>query len=169
MSISMQYHAFGQHNVTARRKAFRVKKRIAKSLRKRKQNIPHRIDRNTYPTHTGPVLNTPNIQYDLSPRDRGIAYGGIGVVQAMVKPLQLDRVINQDPRVFKIHNPYDESDHVLNIAYNILCQGECLDSLALQDRANRSPGRGPHPMWATGNIHPWSQELRAGNEILEVI
>ena len=58
-----------------------------------------------------------------------MAYGGIGVIQAMVKQLQLDQIINQNVRVFKIHNPYYESDHVLNIAYNILCQGDCLEDI----------------------------------------
>ena len=47
----------------------------------------------------------------------------------MVKHLQLDQIINQNVRVFKIHNPYYESDHVLNIAYNILCQGDCLEDI----------------------------------------
>ena len=106
-----------------------MKKRIAKIIAKRKRNIARRIDRNTYPAHEGPVLKTPNIQYDLSERDRGIAYGGIGVVQRRVKQLRLDRTINQNVRVFKIHNPYYESDHVLNIAYNILCQGDCLEDI----------------------------------------
>ena len=106
-----------------------MKKRIAKIIRNRKQNIAKRIDRNTYPSHDGPVLNTPNIQYDLSERDRGIAYGGIGVVQRMVKQLKLEQIINQSVHVFKIHNPYYESDHVLNIAYNILCQGDCMEDI----------------------------------------
>jgi hypothetical protein len=106
-----------------------VKKRIAKIIRKRKKNIAKRIDRNNYPTHDGPVLNTPNIQYDLSERDRGFAYGGIGVVQRMVKQLQLDQIINERVRVFKIHSPYYESDHVLNIAFNILCQGDRLEDI----------------------------------------
>ena len=106
-----------------------MKKRIAKIIRKRKKNIAKRIDRNNYPTHNGPVLNTPNIQYDLSGRDRGFAYGGIGVVQRMVKQLQLDQIINEKVSVFKIHNPYYESDHVLNIAFNILCQGDCLEDI----------------------------------------
>lgn len=106
-----------------------MKKRIAKIIRRRKKNITKRIDRNTYPTQDGPVFHTPNIQYDLSERDRGFAYGGIGVVQAMVKQLQLDQIINQNVHVFKIHNPYYESDHVLNIAYNILCQGDCLEDI----------------------------------------
>lgn len=106
-----------------------MKKRIAKIIGKRQKNIARRIDRNTYPAHEGPVLKTPNIQYDLSERDRGIAYGGIGLVQRMVKQLQLDKIINQNVRVFKIHNPYYESDHVLNIAYNILCQGDGLEDI----------------------------------------
>jgi len=29
----------------------------------------------------------------------------------------------------KVHLPYHESDHVLNIAYNILCNGDCLQDL----------------------------------------
>ena len=106
-----------------------MKKRIAKIIRKRKKNIAKRIDRDNYPTHEGPVLKTPNIQYDLSERDRGMAYGGIGAIQAMVKQLQLDQSINRHVHVFKIHNPYYESDHVLNIAYNILCQGDCLEDI----------------------------------------
>lgn len=106
-----------------------MKKRVAKIIQQRKRNIAKRIDRNTYPTHEGPVLNTPNIHYELSERDRGMAYGGIGVIQKMVKQLGLDQVINQNVHVFKIHNPYYESDHVLNIAYNHLCQGQCLEDI----------------------------------------
>lgn len=106
-----------------------MKNRIAKIIKKRKQKIAKRIDRNNYPSHEGPVLNTPNIQYDMSERDQGMAYGGIGAIQAMVKQLQLDQAINDNVRVFKIHNPYHESDHVLNIAYNILCQGDCLEDI----------------------------------------
>jgi hypothetical protein len=31
--------------------------------------------------------------------------------------------------LFKIHLPYHESDHVLNLAYNALCDGQCLEDL----------------------------------------
>ena len=39
--------------------------------------------------------------------------------------------------LFKIHLPYHESDHVLNLAYNALCDGRCLEDLELrrQDEA----------------------------------
>jgi len=129
MPDSTQYNTFVQKSVTACKEAFRVKTRVAKIIRQRKKKIAARIDRNTYPTHHGPVLNTPNIEYDLSERDRGMAYGGIGLIQKMVKQLELEQIINQSVHVFKIHNPYYESDHVLNIAYNLLCQGECLEDI----------------------------------------
>jgi hypothetical protein len=32
----------------------------------------------------------------------------------------------------KIHLPYHESDHVLNLAYNALCDGDCLEDLELR-------------------------------------
>jgi Transposase DDE domain group 1 len=34
--------------------------------------------------------------------------------------------------VLKIHKPYHESDHVLNIAYNVLCGGERLEDIELR-------------------------------------
>ncbi|MFQ5474158.1 MAG: IS1380 family transposase, partial [Dehalococcoidia bacterium] len=33
--------------------------------------------------------------------------------------------------MLKVHLPYHESDHVLNIAYNLLCGGQCLEDLEL--------------------------------------
>lgn len=106
-----------------------MKKRIAKIIRKRKKNILKRISRDNQPHYEGPVINMPNIHYDLSEKDRGMAYGGMGAIQKMVDQLQLDQIINQKLHIFKIRNPYYESDHVLNIAYNILCQGDCLEDI----------------------------------------
>jgi hypothetical protein len=39
--------------------------------------------------------------------------------------------------LLKVHRPYHESDHVLNIAYNALCGGLCLEDIELrrQDEA----------------------------------
>src|SRR5476649_1642893 len=49
----------------------------------------------------------------------------------------LPQAIDQRLHLFKIHLPYHESDHVLNIAYNALCDGRCLQDLELrrQDEA----------------------------------
>jgi hypothetical protein len=45
--------------------------------------------------------------------------------------------IDSSLRLLKIHRPYFESDHVLNIAYNALCGGTTLDDIEArrQDRA----------------------------------
>jgi hypothetical protein len=63
--------------------------------------------------------------------------GGLGVVQQMVKQLDLARSINRRCPIFKLQLPYSEADHVLNIAYNVLAGGSCLEHLELrrQDEA----------------------------------
>ena len=61
-----------------------------------------------------------NIQYEIADRQQAVASGGIGLIQRMVKVIGLDSAINRNLNVFKIYLPYSESDHVLNIAYNIV-------------------------------------------------
>jgi hypothetical protein len=106
-----------------------VKKKIAKKLRQHKRKIQNRLNEKSVPQNPGPMLNPGNIHYDIADRNRGILYGGMGTVQMLVKKLELDKEINRRLGIFKLHNPYFESDHVLNIAYNILCNGECLEDI----------------------------------------
>jgi len=106
-----------------------VKKKIAQKLRQRKRRIRNRLDKGSMPEDPGPMLNPGNIHYDIADRSHGILYGGMGSVQMLVKRLELDDSINNRLHLFKIHNPYFESDHVLNIAYNILCNGDCLEDI----------------------------------------
>src|SRR5204863_4907370 len=47
-------------------------------------------------------------------------------------PHRLDRRHRQSVALLKIHLPYHESDHVLNLAYNALCDGTCLQDLELR-------------------------------------
>lgn len=49
------------------------------------------------------------------------------LIHQMVKRLGLDKLINQQLNVLKLYMPYSESDHVLNIAYNLLAGGTCLE------------------------------------------
>lgn len=106
-----------------------MKKRIAEIMRQRKLKIQRRLAKRSLPEHLGPMLNPVKIGYDISGRNHGILYGGIGAVQMLVKRLGLDDAINSRLHLFMLHNPYFESDHVLNIAYNILCNGECLEDI----------------------------------------
>jgi hypothetical protein len=70
-----------------------------------------------------------NIHYQIAQRSRGIAYGGIGAIHTLARQLGLIAAIDDRLHLLKIHLPYHESDHVLNLAYNALCDGTCLQDL----------------------------------------
>ena len=106
-----------------------MKKKIANILRQRRRKIQNRLDKKSLPEHLGPMLNPGNIHYDIADRSRGVLYGGMGAVQMLVRRLELDKAINRRLGIFKLHNPYFESDHIINIAYNILCNGECIEDI----------------------------------------
>ena len=128
----MQYNALVKNNEffkIQRKESFRVKKKIAKKLAQSKRKILKRLAKKAFPDKPGPMLNPCNIYYDIDNRSSGILFGGIGAMQMLVKKLELDKAINGGLPIFKLYNPYMESDHVLNIAYNILCNGECIEDI----------------------------------------
>ena len=117
---------------------FRVStKIIRKRMSARKRRLARRLDKRSFPPGDGPVLSATNIHYELAERSVGTAYGGIGLVHQLVREIGLAREIDQRLNLFKIYLPYHESDHVLNLAYNALCAGACLQDLELrrQDEA----------------------------------
>jgi len=77
------------------------------------------------------MFRASNIQYDVADRDRALGAGGIGAVHLLARRTGLVRAIDERIRVLKVHLPYHESDHVLNIAYNAMCGGTCLEDLEL--------------------------------------
>jgi hypothetical protein len=83
------------------------------------------------------MIRATNIQHEIAERAVGTPYGGIGLVHQLAKMIGLPAAIDQRLHLFKIHLPYHESDHVLNIAYNALCDARCLQDLELrrQDEA----------------------------------
>jgi len=58
-----------------------------------------------------------------------MCFGGIGVIRELVQRIGLVREIDDRLDLFKRHLPYRESDHILNVAYNILCGGGRLEDL----------------------------------------
>ncbi|MBA7613242.1 IS1380 family transposase ISCku9 [subsurface metagenome] len=70
-----------------------------------------------------------NIHYDIADRTHGLTYGGIGAMQLLARQTGLVKAIDDKLKLLKRHLPYFESDHVLNITYNILCNGDCLEDL----------------------------------------
>lgn len=79
----------------------------------------------------GPEFAATNIHYEMSDRTRAITCGGIGAVHLLTKRLGLAAAIDERLGLFKVHRPYHESDHVLNIAYNHLAGGTRLEHLEL--------------------------------------
>jgi hypothetical protein len=78
------------------------------------------------------MVTAANIHYEVSGRIRGITHGGIGALHTLARQLGLIDAIDQRLHVLKIHLPYHESDHVLTLAYNALCDGTCLQDLELR-------------------------------------
>jgi hypothetical protein len=75
------------------------------------------------------MLSAANIHYDLAERSRGLAYGGIGAMHLLARESGLIQALDQNLYLLKRHLPYHESDHVLNMAYNLLCHGDCLEDI----------------------------------------
>jgi len=70
-----------------------------------------------------------NIHYEVADRTRAISHGGIGVIHLLARQTGLIKAIDGNLHLLKRHLPYHESDHVLNLAYNILSGGVCLEDL----------------------------------------
>jgi hypothetical protein len=111
---------------------------IREQIESRQRRIAHRLDKVNYPQDMSqPMMRGPSPRFELSGRTVGTAYGGVGLIHQFVKELGLAEAIDQRLQLFKIHLPYHESDHVLSLAYNALCEGRCLEDLELrrQDEA----------------------------------
>jgi hypothetical protein len=109
-----------------------VKTKIRQQLAQRKRRIERRIDKHNVQGLEQPMFTAANIHYEISDKDRGIAHGGIGAIHTLARRLGLIEAIDRRLVLFKIHLPYHESDHVLNFAYNALCEGTCLEDIELR-------------------------------------
>jgi hypothetical protein len=78
------------------------------------------------------MMTASNIHYEIADRTRAIAPGGIGAIHLMARKLGLVHDIDDNLHLLKRHLPYFESDHVLNIAYNLLAGGSRLEHLEVR-------------------------------------
>jgi hypothetical protein len=111
--------------------AFRVKKKDIRILQKRKRKLNKRLERRQWEAQSQPMFSAKNIQYEMADRVRAINCGGIGAFHVLARNSGLIDAINRRVHLLKIHLPYHESDHVLNMAYNTLAGGTCLDDIEL--------------------------------------
>ena len=78
------------------------------------------------------MLRGGNLHYEVAERTGAVGCGGVGAMHTLVQRLGLVKDIDQELHLLKVHLPYHESDHVLNLAYNILAGGVRLEDIELR-------------------------------------
>lgn len=107
----------------------RIAKRRRLGIAQRRRRLLRRLDKRDNRGSERPIITASNVHYEVADRIRATAAGGIGAIHQMVRKLGLDEAINRRVPLLKLNRPYHESDHVLNIAYNLLAGGACLEHL----------------------------------------
>ncbi|NJK32690.1 MAG: hypothetical protein HC927_09925, partial [Deltaproteobacteria bacterium] len=110
---------------------------MKKILRRRVEHEKRKIARRLEPFQGGteprvdgqPEIQAPRPHYEFAERTRAIGCGGVPAVLALAKQLGLPEAIDDGLGILKRARPYQDSDHVLNIALNSLCGGHALDDI----------------------------------------
>ena len=93
-----------------------------------------RLDPSWYPESDRPMLSGESVHYEVSGRTQAIVWGGLGVVRQLVKRLGMAKTLDARVTVLKRHFPYHESDHILNMIYNLVTGGRTLEDLESRRR-----------------------------------
>jgi len=109
-----------------------VNRNYPKILRNRKHRIERRLKPRNWEDQARPMLKASNIHYEMAGRAAGMNCGGIGAMHLMVQRLGLVEDLDRTLHLLKVHLPYHESDHVLNLTYNLLAGGQRLEDIELR-------------------------------------
>src|SRR5215467_11025061 len=116
-------------SATLRKKRAARKKRFFQEGRRR---IKKRLANTPGPERPVPMMTATNIHYEPAARTRGLSAGGIGAIFLLAQKVDLTNQIDRTLHLLKRHLPYHESDHVLNIAFNILAGGRRIEHIELR-------------------------------------
>lgn len=75
------------------------------------------------------MLSGESVRYEVSRRSGAIVWGGLGLMRQLVKRLGAATTLDRRVEVLKRHFPYHESDHILNLVYNLITGGCTLEDL----------------------------------------
>jgi hypothetical protein len=104
------------------------KSRKNSARRKRKVEARH-AQAGHWSPQTEPMFTSGKVHYEIGANIDAMGYGGMGAVHRLVTKLELPQTIDEHLKLLKVHLPYHESDHVLNLAYNVLCGGTRLEDI----------------------------------------
>ena len=76
-----------------------------------------------------PMFTSGRVSYEVADSGEATCFGGIAAVHRLVSKLGLVEAIDDELELLRVHLPYHESDHVLNMAYNVLCGGTRLEDI----------------------------------------
>jgi hypothetical protein len=123
------YSSFSTTRKHQPKEGLQVKKKSSKTVERRQEERDKRLDPSWQPETARPVFSGASIAYDISDRVKAVTCGGLGVVIQLVEHLGLAETLNKRLSLLKRHLPYHESDHILNLVYNIITGGHCLTDL----------------------------------------
>ena len=106
--------------------------RQKRSFQDARRRIQKRLAHLPGPERPVPMMTASNIHYERADRVRGLSAGGLGALLLMAQKIELDKEIDRTLHLLKRHLPYHESDHVLNIAFNLLAGGKRIEHLELR-------------------------------------
>jgi hypothetical protein len=112
-----------------------VNRTVLRRLRAEKLKIERRLAAvlgGAEPRGDGPEFSAQRVRYEMADRTRAIGVGGLGAIHKVVHDVGLVEEIDDALELLKVHRPYFESDHVLNVTYNVLCGGRTLDDIELR-------------------------------------
>src|SRR5512139_970296 len=121
-------------NAAQPRKTLVVKKitheqsRRNSARRRRKVEARHR-QAGHWGERSQPMLTSQKISYEIGGNVEATPLGGIFAMHRLVTRLGLVTAIDADVHLLKMHLPYHESDHVLTLAYSMLCGGTRLEDV----------------------------------------
>ena len=105
-------------------------KQSRRNIKKRKATVSARpAQAGHWPAQIQPMFGSGKVHYEVGGNTEAMSSGGIAPVHRLVTKLGVRSRIDADLSLLKVHLPYHESDHVLNIAYNILCGGTRLEDI----------------------------------------
>jgi len=108
---------------TIRRYWTRGKRQIARRLEAAKGGMTAREGGTEFRSRT---------RLEVAERIDAVPCGGLAAVHKLVERLGLAERIDEALSLLKVHRPYTESNHVLNIAFNLLCGGRVLEDIEVR-------------------------------------